>query len=142
MALIKGKQEFRTILDFSKEEISKNKVKRALREVEVCEVSQIPDTNSFTFVENGIKIGMYQVQLIFPWLSAERNRKRLREYGQFKIAIFECRGKIQKNINLSIDKRFKNQYWVDLNKDYEIRMKTLTDIIMYIKRLDNLKMFL
>lgn len=142
MALIKGKQEFRTILDFSKDKISKNKVKRALREAEVHEVTELPDSNSFTFVENGIKIGMYQIQIIFPWLSADRKRTRLREYGGFKVAIFERRGNIIQNINLSTDRRFKHQYWADLNKDYDIRMKNLTDIIMFVKRLDSLKMFL
>lgn len=142
MALIKGKQEFRTILDFSKDKISKNKVKRALREAEVRELVQLKDSNTHTFVENDIKIGMYRIRLFFSSIDSSRDRSRLKEYGGFRVAIYECRGNVIQNINLSTDRRFKHQYWADLNKDYDIRMKNLTDIIMFVKRLDNLKMFL
>lgn len=142
MSLIKGKQEFRTILDFTKGKISKNMIKRALRQVEVHEVTQLPGSESYTFVENGIRIGMYQLQIIFPSVSADRQRTRLREYGGFKVGIFERKGKTLCNINVTTDKRFKDQYWTSYNKDYQIRMKNLTDIIMYLKRLDNLKSFL
>lgn len=142
MSLIKGKQEFRTILDFSKGKLSKNKIKRAIREVEVHEMIQLPGSTTYTFVENGIKIGMYQLQIVFPSLSAHRNRTRLREYGGFKVAIFESKRNVLQNINLASDKRFKEQYWLDSNKNYALRMKDLPNIIMYLRRLDDLKLFL
>lgn len=142
MSLIKGKQEFRTILDFSKGKVSKNMVKRALRSVEVHELVQLPQSESFTFVENDINVGMYRIRLFFSSVDASRTRTHLRQYGGFKIAIYENNGKLLRNINIENDRRFKHQYWVKTNRDYSIRMKTLTDVIMYLKRLNNLKMFL
>ncbi len=143
MSLIKGKQEFRTILDFSKGKLSKNKIKLALRQAEVLEVVRRED-ESAAFVENFINVGMYEVRLIFPSVDAERNRSRLKEYGKFRIGIYERAnlGKSMNNINIAKDRRFKNQYWVDLNKDYSLGINTLVDVIMYLRRLDNLKMFL
>lgn len=144
MSLIKGKQEFRTILDFSKGEISKNMVKEALRNADVHEMIRLPDSNTYTFVENDIIVGMYQIRLAFSSLDSVQNRTRLREYGGFRIAIYERnrKGTVIQNINLSNDKRFKGQYWVELNKGYDVRMKNLVDVIMHLKRLNNLKMFL
>ncbi len=140
MSLIKGKQEFRTILDFSKDKVSKNMIKRALRDVEVRELVPIPDSESYNFVENNIRIGMYQVRLFFSSVDADVTRTQLKEYGGFRIAIYERKRKTLQNISLN-HKLFKNQYWVPLNKDYNIRMTNLTDIIMYLKRLDDLKTF-
>jgi hypothetical protein len=140
MTLIKGKQEFRTILDFSKEKISRNMVQQALRKVEVRELVQ--DCNNYTFIENDIIVGMYQIRLSFSSMDASVDRSRLREYGGFRISIYERKNKAIQNTNLLRDKRFKNQYWIYLNKNYDIRMKNLVDIILYLKRLNNLKMFL
>lgn len=141
MSLIKASQEFRTILDFSHNKISKHKVRQALRTVEVQEVVCNQDTKSYTFVENDINVGMYQIRLSFYALSTEQ-RSKLKEYGGFKVEIFERSKSKSRSINLSHDKRFKDQYWVKLNNDYKIRMDTLTDIIIHTKRLDELKIFL
>lgn len=140
MTLIKGKQEFRTILDFSKGKISRNMVQQALRKVEVRELVQ--DYNNYIFIENDIIVGMYQIRLSFSSMDASVDRSRLREYGGFRISIYERKNKAIQNTNLLRDKRFKNQYWIYLNKNYDIRMKNLVDIILYLKRLNNLKMFL
>lgn len=144
MSLIKGKQEFRTILDFSKEDISKNLVKQALREAEVCEVARLPESGSSTLVENYIIVGMYQIHLLFSSIDAGNHRSKLKEYGGFRVAIYERnrKGNVLQNINLDRDRRFKTQYWAKLNHGYDIRMKNLVDIIIHLKRLNNLKMFL
>jgi hypothetical protein len=144
MSLVKGTQEFRTILDFSKGEISKNMIKNALRSVEVLEVVRLKDSNTITFVENDIIVGMYQIRLIFDHLDANRNRTKLREYGMFRIAVFERSYKTNSihNINLLTDRRFKDQYWSKLNRGYDLRIQNLVDIIMFVKRLNNLKLFL
>ena len=144
MSLIKGKQEFRTILDFSKVKMSKNKVKEALRHAEVLEVVYREEDSTHTFVENFINVGMYEVRLIFSSVDAVRTRSKLKEYGKFRVAIYERAsfGRSMHNISLPKDRRFKNQYWVDLNKDYNLRINNLVDIIMYLNRLNNLKMFL
>lgn len=144
MSLIKGKQEFRTILDFSKGRMSKNKVREALRHTEVLECVYREEDSTHTFVENLINVGMYQVRLIFSSVDAVNVRSRLKEYGKFRIAIYERsrHGNVVHNISLAKDKRFTNQYWVDLNKDYNLRINNLVDIIMYLHRLNSLKMFL
>jgi hypothetical protein len=142
MSLVKGRQEFRTILDFSKEKLSKNKIKTALRQVEVLEYARGQD--STLFIENNIKIGMYNIRLLFSSCDADKNRNRLKEYGGFQVAIYERNRKcnIIQNINLLKDKRFKNQYWTNLNNGYNIRMKNLIDIIIFTERLNKLRMFL
>lgn len=143
MSLIKGKQEFRTILEFSKEKLSKNKVREALRSAEVVEVVRL-DNNGHTFVENMINVGMYQVRLFFSSIDAGPTRSRLKEYGKFRIAVYERSsfGKSMNNINLTKDRRFKTQYWAKLNEDYNLSITNLVDVIIYLNRLDNLKMFL
>jgi len=144
MSLIKGKQEFRTILDFSKVKLSKSKVREALRHAEVIEVDRI-NNSGHTFVENMINVGMYQVRLFFSAVDADMTRSKLKEYGKFRVGIYERAnlGKSMNNINLSKDRRFKNQYWTELNKEgYNLCTSNLIDIIMYLHRLDNLKMFL
>ncbi len=144
MSLIRGKQEFRTILDFSKGKLSKNKIKLALRQAEVLEIVRRED-ESTAFVENFINVGMYEIRLIFPSVDASRDRSRLKEYGKFRVGIYERAnfGKSMNNINLSRDRRFKNQYWVELTKEgYNLGINNLVDIIMYLHRLNNLKMFL
>lgn len=145
MSLIKGRQEFRTILDFNgKNKISKNKIRQALREVEVCELVCLPDTSIYTFVENDITVGMYQIRLSFSSVDSSRSRNRLREYGGFRVAVYERskKGNVLHNINLFNDRRFKSQHWVETNKDYNLRMKHLVDIIIHLNRLNRLKMFL
>lgn len=144
MSLIKGKQEFRTILDFSKGKVSKNHIKRSLRKVEVREVVKLPESNTFTFVENNITVGMYQLRLSFQSVDSFNDRTKLKEYGGFRIAVYERNRKanILKNINLDKDKRFCNQYWLDSNKNYGLRINNLVDIIMHLSKLNNLKMFL
>lgn len=143
MTLIKGKQEFRTILDFTSK-TSKNKIRQALRTVEVFEMTELPDSNSYTFIENSIRVGHYRLQLSFSSLDATLSRKRLRDYGGLRVALYESgnRGKSSNNINLKNDKRFSGQYWIRLNQDFKVRMKDLANIIMHLQRLENLKMFL
>lgn len=138
MSLIKGKTEFRTILDVNSK-ASKNQINKALRQVEVIELVCNEDANHYTFVENDIVVGMYNIRLEFYSISTEQ-RSRLKEYGGFKVSIYENNNST--GIKLNRDKRFKNQYWVKLNQDYKIRTNILTDIIMYTKRLDELKLFL
>lgn len=143
MTVIKGSQEFRTILDFSRNKISKNKIKQALRHVEVLEIIHHKDTKSYTIIENDITVGMYQIRLAFYSLSTEQ-RSRLKEYGGFRVSIYEHvrGGKGLQNINIPNDKRFQGLHWVPLNKDYKLRSNDLIDIIMHARRLNDLKMFL
>jgi hypothetical protein len=144
MSLVKGKQEFRTILDFSEGKLSKNKVKNALRKVEVRELVRLENSNTLCLVENDIRVGMYQIRLSFSSFDSTHTRSKLREYGGFRVNIYERnrKGNTIQYINLSRDKRFHHQKWAKLNHDYAIRIKNLVDIIVYVSRLNQLKMFL
>jgi hypothetical protein len=137
MTLIKSSPEERTILDFSKGEISKNMIKSALRSAEVLE--HIKSENSFTWIDNYIKIGMYQISLQFYERNLVNSRRKLREYGSFDIVISERYRGDNAIIDRNKDVRFKSQYWI---KNHKLRMKDLVDVIMFIKRLNNLKAFL
>lgn len=144
MSLVKGKQEFRTILDFSFNKISKNRIKQSLRQAEVLEVIQQEESSICTFVENDIIVGMYQIRLFFNHREVGQHRTRLRDYGGFRIAIYERtrKGTVLHNINLNKDSRFKHETWIDLNKDCNVRIKNLVDIIILLQRLNSLRMFL
>jgi hypothetical protein len=144
MSLIKGKQEFRTILDFSTSDISKNRIKQSLRQTEVLELIQHEGSSVYTLIENDIIVGMYQIRLFFNHRECTQSRTRLREYGGFRIAIYERnrKGTVLQNINLNKDSRFKNESWVTLNNNHNLHSKDLVDIIMLLQRLNNLKMFL
>lgn len=64
-------------------------IKRALRSVQVQEVTKLPDSESYTFMENHIRVGMYKIRILFPSLSGDRDRQLLREYGGFRVAFYE-----------------------------------------------------
>lgn len=141
MSLVKGTQEFRTILDFSKGKVSKNMIKNALRDAEVLEIVKHEDGTA-QFITNVIKIGMYQLHLNFHSLY-DGDKTKLKDYGGFRITVYEnSRNGSIHNIRPCKDKRFKTQYWVNMNREYVLRMNNLVDIIYYTKRLDSLKMFL
>lgn len=144
MSLVKGKQEFRTILDFSEGKLSKNKVKNALRKAEVLEMVRLENSNTYCLIENDIRVGMYQIRLSFSTMDSSCTRSKLREYGGFRVNIYERnrKGNTIQYINLAKDKRFHYQKWTKLNHDYSVRIKNLVDIIMYVSRLNQLKMFL
>lgn len=133
MSLIASNHELRTILDFSKMKLSKNKVTTALRCADVKQLARYQDKN--TFISNFISVGMYTISLHFTTVPSDKNR--LKNYGRFKIGVWEKGEMI--SINLSRDKRFKSQYWAQYKS---FRMKNLVDIIMFISRLDKLKLFL
>lgn len=141
MSLIKGKQEFRTILDFSIN-TSKRQIKQSICQADVLEL--IHHEGSNTFIENYIVVGMYQIRLIFNYHDADLRRTRLAQYGGFRIAIYERtrKGTVLQNINLNKDSRFKNELWIDLNNNSNLRTKNLVDIIILLHRLNNLSMFL
>lgn len=142
MSLIKAKQEARIILDFSKGKISKNLIKQSLRETEVVELHNNED-GQCTLIDNYIKVGMYDIHLNMN-CPPTSDKNKLREYGCFRVAIYENSpiNNVIKHINEKHDRRFKDQYWVKLNQRGMLRIKNLIDIIMFTKRLNNLKMFL
>lgn len=143
MSLVKGKQEWNTILDVSRRpRVSKNYVVNALRKADVLELQ--PAGSSLNMVENDIRIGMYRIKLCFADMDSSRPRQRLRQYGGFKVTIFEGKeGDEQsyKYIPIHSDRRFHGQYWLSSVSKYNVRMKTLVDIVMHCARLNKLKAF-
>lgn len=143
MSLVKGTQETRTILDFSDGKISKNKVKTALRDAEVLEIIPEEELSRVKFIDNLIRVGMYEIMLDLYPADHMQGRNKLKQYGRFSISMYERGGNDELHwIQLHSDKRFKDQYWTKLNESDNLRMKNLVDIIMIVKRLNNLKMFL
>jgi len=141
MSLLRGKQEFRDILTFNADNISKNFIKQALRDLEIENVVR-SESGSYSFVENRIIVGMYHIQLSLQYGYEPNHKIKLKDQGELRVAIFEKKRNSLKYINLSRDKRFANQYWVKLNHNSDIKINTLTDIIIYLYRLDRLKLFL
>ena len=137
MSLFKGGYEARSILDFSKGKISKNFIGQLLRKTEIIEYDQS------IFIDNYISVGMYKIHLFFVE-PPSHEPSPLKKCGEFSVAIFEVNHKnnVSQHISLSKDIRFKNQYWVSLSYKSQLKIKNLIDIIMYVKRLNNLKLFL
>lgn len=142
MSAVKGLLEHRTVLDFSKDHVSKDLVRRALCRTEIIGLCQQKPGN-ITFIDNDIKIGMYTIRLDFSEIHPGDGHKHLRDYGGFKVKIFENSSpEVSAEINLNKDKRFSKQYWTNLNKNYNLLTKNLIDIILHCSRLNNLRVFL
>lgn len=143
MTAIKSKQESRVILDFTNQKYTKKYIKKSLTTAEVLEILEPENLENIVFIENNILIGMYRIHLLFSSLDATASRHKLKDYGKFKIAIFErCSRNREKQILLKKDKRFKSQNWVDKNFNYKLGIRDLTDIICLCQKMDHLKAFL
>lgn len=142
MTKVRARLEHKTILDFSKGKVTRNRIRRALRKAEVIE--KIQTKRGLTFRENWIEIGMYRINII-PYTVSTEPRNHLREYGGIALNIQESLN-IQKNhyrlIHPHNDDRFKDQYWIELTKTYKVRIKHLIDIIYHCYKLNNLRAFL
>lgn len=138
MTAIRVKEEYKTILDFSKSRCSRSGVNKALRQCDLTSLVMGETFQDSTFLTNEIKVGMYNIQLHLPIDYLDACHK-LKDYGDFEITIS---GSNHDKIDLKKDCRFKDQYWVPYNFFGKLRIKHLTDAILHCKRLDNLKAFL
>jgi hypothetical protein len=137
---------FRTVLDFSGERCSKNKIEQSLRTLEVMSFNYDEKTNTNLTVENYIRVGIFDIQLI---LSVETGTKKLRAFDGMCISIRE-RNKnygltnyesfLQERANYK--RLFGKQYWNQYNSMSEFKIAYLVDAIDYCQRLNNLKAFL
>jgi hypothetical protein len=140
MTMVRCKVEHKTILDFSKGKVTRNRIRQSLRKIEVVE--KIQTNKCLTFRENWIEIGMYRINIIPYTISAEP-RRHLREYGGMAINIQEKTNSHRWIIiHPSLDNRFSEQCWVALNNSYMIRIKHLIDIIYHCHKLNKMRAFL
>lgn len=139
MSAIKSKYGHITILDFSKNKITKTSVRKSIRNANFFQSRYSEGGISFDFIDNEIDVGTYKIRI---FLDITREGKKLRDYGRFYISIYEQSVSACKIINLSKDSRFKYQYWVDYNSKEKLNISHLTDAILHCKRLDSLKAFL
>lgn len=137
MTVIKKFPISRTILDFSSEHHSKNKIRKALRALEFREIEYSVKGEKH-FIYNKIKVGIYEILImsIYP----QEGILKLKDLSILMINIYEVNEKT--HINLARDGRFKYQYWVQENDNGNIKIKHLVDIVNHCQRLDGLKAFL
>jgi hypothetical protein len=135
MSLVKGKRQTNTILDFSGNETSRNKIRESLRLIKISNVSS--QKNNLTIFDNVVKVGTYNIKLVLQE-DYDNSPKKLKEFGRFQVRLFE----FDKEINLKRDYRFKKQKWVKSNLDSGLKIKELIDTIFYCNRLHKLKLFL
>jgi hypothetical protein len=132
MTVSKIKFEKRTILDLTQEErLSKNKISKLLRDIEIISLDPI---NHILF-DNSIKIGAYNIKLVLN--SSHEGANKLKRYGHFAVRVYEN----FKEVNVERDRNFKDVDWVERNKELNLRITDLVDVILYCKRLDNLYLF-
>lgn len=141
MTAIKATSERRTILNFSDEDCSKNRIKQSIRKCEIVGLKQGDEDHEFTLYSNEIKVGMYTVVLELPFDSS-LNWHKLKDYGDFQISIYDSSDSKSPCIDLKKDSRFKNRYWVANNFFGKLRIKHLIDIVAHCHRLNKLKCFL
>jgi hypothetical protein len=137
MSVVKGKTDYRVVLDFSNEKCSKNKVKMALRKAEILNLQFEQYGHTCTRIQNIIKIGMYTIRLWLPG-DTPQSWNKLKDYGDFEIDLYDT----SKSIDMTKDSRFKGQYWSNMNFFGKLRIKHLIDIIMHCNRLNRLSAFL
>ena len=141
MCLVKAKQEYRTILDFSwQKRVSKNLVRQSLRKAEISDFRR--DSGSIYILDNEIKVGMYRIKLLFSSLDSSRPRQRLREYKGVGIAILEGSDPYSyESISIDKDKRFCYKNWLLPSVNYSLRLNDLVDVIVHCSKLNKLKVF-
>lgn len=133
MTAIKGKKEDKLLLDFSDQQYSKNKIRKALRSAEVTTI--IEENELRSFIQYYIQVGIYKLWL---WLPIEA-RGKLKDCGKVMFNISEG----STNISLLADGRFKSQYWVkSMYSNDGANINNLTDIITHCQRLNQLTVFL
>ena len=150
MTVIKCKQEYRALLDFSgTERLTKNSVKKLLLNSEVCSYKRIDDQIIYSTYE--VNVGMYKIRLLLdlapyyrefdtPKISECSSNKMLADCGTFYIELYEKYNDSYKHIATDKDNRFKKEYWSPYFKGMHIN--DLTNIILYCNRLHQLKVFL
>lgn len=139
MTAIRSHEEPRTVLDFSNGKSSKNKIKQALDHCYLASLEESKD-NEVTLYLNTIKIGMYTIEIQLPFdLSGPR---KLKEFKDFEIAIFDSPDPKAKRIDLKKDSRFKGQEWISHNSFGNLKVRHLVEAVAHCKRLDRLKAFL
>jgi hypothetical protein len=145
MTVIRTKdRETRTLLDFSNERFSKNKIKQLLRNLKV-EVWKLDNYNvdtktGITFVDNEIKVGIFTISINLAMASGSY---KLKDFpGGMSIIIQESGRNQPPPMMWRENKLFKNQYWMSYNSMGNFKIKHLADVIHYCCRLNKLKCFL
>lgn len=140
MTVIRAKNERRIVLDFSDDKLSKNKIKQALRDLEISILEYSPENNTNTFIQNEIKVGMYIISVCLGDMNIQSDKYKLRDFGIMNVSIRENNS--FSPIDVYQDGRFKKQYWCQTYPVNGLKIKHLVDIIHHCRRLDNLKIFL
>ena len=153
------KYEYRTILDFSQEKVSKVNIRKKLSIVEVVDIEipyqknregyiKITDGSDLIYIRNEIQIGMYRVRLLVSsryctknGYSYKRDTHNLRDYGGFKVKIFQIGSRSTYEIDLDRDIIFKKNGWRKKNMNNKLRISDLADIILHCHRLHNLRAY-
>lgn len=120
-------------LDFSNKKVTKHSIRQALRYTEMYYMDPLDKGKT---IYNIIKVGIYNIHLIFDPSKIETGFNKLRNYGKFTIFISDKKSKI----DLNHDSKFNNQYWI--KNISHLRINNLIDVILYCNRIDKLKLFL
>jgi len=139
MTAIRSHEEPRTVLDFSHGKSSKNKIRQAL---DTCYLASLEEKkeNEVTLYLNTIKVGMYSIKIQLPYDLV--GPRKLKEFKDFEIAIYDSQDPKAKRIDLKKDPRFRGQEWISSNSFGNLKIKHLVEVVFHCKRLDKLKAFL
>ncbi len=136
MSISKVSHEFRTIMNVGSKKVSAYKIKKILRETNVLSYER--GGHKATAIDNQIDIGIYRIILL---LDQSDEATKLRDYGRFKIRVFERFPTRQEEINLKRDYRFKGYEWIQRNEDNKFCISDLVQAILTCNKLDALKVF-
>ncbi len=136
MSVSKMSHEFRTIINVGSKRMSAYKIKKILRETNVLSLDRA--SHKSTSIDNQIDIGIYRIMLI---LDQSDEATKLRDYGRFKIRLYELFPTRQQEIDLKRDYRFKGYEWIQRNEDNKFCIRDLVQAILTCNKLDALKVF-
>lgn len=120
----------KTILDFSNPKLSKNYIYNNIKKADILDYEQA-DFNDLVFIDNEISVGLFTIKLEFYSLDSETVRRRLRQYGKFRVKVYDKSG-------LTKDDIF-SKYLTD---KYNMTIKSLVDLIYLCHKITQLKCFL
>lgn len=141
MSVVRVKYEFRTLFDFGNNALSKNKIRKVLRETKI-QTKDVNLENVPIFIRNEISIGMYLIKLELPLKQADqRNFCPLKAFGKFNVDIYQQNVHGSNKIDISKHCIFKKKDWAGRLDSYQVGVADLADIILLCSRLERIKAF-
>lgn len=120
------------IINFGNKKLSKKYILKILRQADFSKLMKSAKrggTDSITIYTPIVKVGLFDLHLVFTTRKRYQNAKNLRSYGKMYVKIYWENGD---RIFLTNNEIFANQYWVEKNLKHWLRIIDLVEVIYYL----------